>query len=118
MSETDAPKPHLNWIKWWPRDFTASTLGWPADAVGAYIRLLHASWDQHGLRDEKNSLQEIAGVRGKRWRLLWSEYLSENFFTGPDGRLRNPRLEKARSEALKTSEAARAKAHRRWGTVS
>src|SRR5262249_49482224 len=117
MSAKPPVNSQLNWLKWWPRDFTASTQGWPVDAVGAYIRLLNASWDQDGLPNDPITLRSIVGVSKGKWQELLESFLSPKFVLD-GGRLRNPRLERTRAEALKSyrlkSEAGRRGNEARW----
>lgn len=96
------------------RDFFLSTAGWPAEAVGAYIRLMLVSWEQGGLPSAVEELDAISPGAAKHWARLepkWPE--------GSDGLRRNARLEAERRKAI-ALRAARSEAGRkgnatRWG---
>jgi hypothetical protein len=94
-----------------PRDFLASTIGWPASARGHYITLLCVAWEQDGLPGDIRRVEAISpGIAGE-----WPEW-EEKFPVGDDGRRRNPRLERERAYRMTKSEAGKAGAEARWGT--
>ena len=94
-----------------PRDFLASTIGWPAAARGHYITLLCVAWEQEGLPGDPRKVAAISPGLADEWP-EWEE----KFPVGEDGRRRNPRLERERAYRLSKSEAGKAGADARWGT--
>ena len=116
---TPHQKPNLPWVRWFPRDFTAATQGWPAEAVGAYIRLLNAQWDLDGLPADERTLQQIAGLTAVQWRKAWP--LIQPKFPVRGIQRRNPRLELERIRAAKSLDkrvvASRIANRVRWGRV-
>jgi uncharacterized protein YdaU (DUF1376 family) len=107
----------LPWLQWFPKDFLADTIGWPPDAVGAYIRLLCASWDQDGLPDDEPTLRQMAGMTKAQWERAWP-LIQHRLLIGADGRRRNPRIEQQRADGAARHERrvkASAEANRaRW----
>ena len=94
-----------------PRDYLASTIGWPAAARGHYITLLCVAWEQEGLPGDPRKVAAISPGLADEWP-EWEE----KFPIGEDGRRRNPRLERERAYRLSKSEAGKAGAGARWGT--
>ena len=93
-----------------PRDFLASTIGWPAAARGHYITLLCVAWEQDGLPGDPRRVAAISPGLAEDWP-EWEE----KFPVGDDGRRRNPRLERERAYRMVRSEAGKAGAASRWG---
>jgi len=94
-----------------PRDFLASTIGWPASARGHYITLLSVQWEQGGLPADLRRLEAMSpGVSDD-----WSD-LEVKFPVCEDGKRRNPRLEKERAYREGKAEAGRAGARAKWGS--
>ena len=93
-----------------PRDFLASTIGWPAAARGHYITLLCVAWEQDGLPGDPRRVAAISPGLADDWP-EWEE----KFPVGEDGRRRNPRLERERAYRMAKSEAGKAGAEARWG---
>lgn len=114
--------PRFAWMKWYPRDFSSSTRGWPLVARAVYRELLDAQWDAGGnetgtLPDDEEQLREIARASKTEWRIAWP--FVEPKFQRVEGGRRNLRLEDHREAALrellgrqKGAEATNAK---RWG---
>jgi uncharacterized protein YdaU (DUF1376 family) len=80
---------------------------------GLYIDLLNYAWVNDGLPAEPEKIARMVGAGVEEFAALWSS-VSLNFVAGEDGRLRNPRQEKERSQVFEKSEKARASAKRRW----
>ncbi len=96
-----------------PRDFLAATIGWPAATRGHYITLLCVQWEQGSLPADPKRLEAISpGVAAE-----WAE-LEGKFPVGEDGKRRNPRLEKERAYRDSRSAAGKAAAAARWSGAS
>jgi hypothetical protein len=94
-----------------PRDFLASTIGWPAAAKGHYITLLSVQWEQGGLPGDPSRVDGISpGVVRD-----WPEF-GEKFPICEDGKRRNPRLERERVYRETKSAAGKAGARAKWGS--
>jgi len=93
-----------------PRDFLAATIGWPASARGHYITLLCVQWEQGSLPSDLRRLEAISPGVSDDW-----EDLEEKFPAGEDGKRRNPRLERERAYREGKAEAGRAGARAKWG---
>lgn len=96
-----------------PRDFLASTIGWPAVAKGHYITLLSVAWEQDGLPGDPRRVAAISPGLAEEWP-EWEE----KFPVGDDGRRRNPRLERERAYRTAKSEAGKLGNLKRWGDRS
>jgi hypothetical protein len=114
--------PQFAWLKWYPRDFRSSTLGWPLVARAVFRELIDAQWDQGGasigtLPDDEDALRAIAGANVAEWKLAW-RYVEPKFPKVEGGR-RNARLELHRLEALEEFKKRRRGAAttnaKRWG---
>jgi hypothetical protein len=93
-----------------PRDFLASTIGWPASARGHYITLLSVQWEQGGLPADLARIDAITpGVAAD-----WAD-LEVKFPICDDGKRRNPRLEKERAYREAKSTAGKMGNAARWG---
>lgn len=116
MSTGDArdDTPQMARMPWYPRDFASATRGWPLVARGIYRELLDAQWDLGGLPNDAEVLRGIAGASPAEWRRGWPVVRSK-FRVGPDGRLRNARLEQHRETALNLRKRAKSGAKGRWG---
>lgn len=95
MTKPDAPQ----WYPWFWRD-------WQADygvtrlslaERGLYRELLDASWKVGGLPQNEQTLAELARCRLADFRRAWKA-VRRFWPASPDGLLRNPKLEKVRSE--------------------
>ena len=106
------------WVKWCPRDFRASTHGWPLVARGAYRELLDVQFDMGWLPADERELQVLAGASGPEWKRAWP-YLESKFPLWGDKRL-NPRMKDEREDALRRHadavENGRKGARKRWKT--
>lgn len=95
------------WLPWFPRDFAASTLGWPLIARGIYRELLDAAWEMQGLPESPKDLREIVRASPQEWAKSWP-LIEPKFPVGVDRRRRNPKLEQHRKQAIRTRAARRA----------
>lgn len=95
-------------LPWFPRDFMASTRGWPIVAKGIFRELLDAQWDLCVLPADLHELQRLIGATDDEWTVGWARCAVK--FTTVDGGLQNLRLEQHRvkSEKLRDSRAAAA----------
>jgi uncharacterized protein YdaU (DUF1376 family) len=90
--------PGFPWMKWFPRDFFASTRGWPLIARAVYRELLDAQWDMGGLLPaDEEQLREIARATPAEWRTAWKHVVPK--FPEVDGGRRNARLEQHREKS-------------------
>jgi len=108
-----ASPPNLFMMPWFPRDFLAATRGWPLIARAIYRELLDAQWDQGGLPTDPAELRALVGATPAEWRAGWPRVKSK-FVEGPDGLLRNLRLEEHRRKAIQIAHK-RAEVGRRRG---
>ena len=108
--------PNLYMMPWFPRDFMASTRGWPILSRAIYRELLDCQWEQGGLSTDTAELRKLIDVTAVEWRAGWPR-VAPKFVKGADGLLRNPRLEEHRQKAI---DIARKRAHvgRQGGRVS
>jgi len=102
------------WMPLYVSDFLIATLGWEADAVGHYIRLLAIQWDKGSIPSDPEQWEALShGVNQHR------EMLEEKFPISADGFRRNLRLEEERLKAQKVYSkkvaAGREGAKKRWG---
>jgi uncharacterized protein YdaU (DUF1376 family) len=111
--------PNLFMMPWFPRDFMAATRGWPLVSRAIYRELLDAQWEQGGLPADTAILRVISGATPSEWRTGWP-HVSPKFTKGPDGLLRNPRLEVHRIKAValhkQRSKGAETTNNKRWGS--
>jgi uncharacterized protein YdaU (DUF1376 family) len=93
-----------------PDDFVGGTVHLAPVAVGVYVRLLCWQWSAGSIPDSEPHLLRIAGCTPDEWAAAWPD-LVEKFPVGPDGKRRNPRLERERDKKLaicsKRADAAR-----------
>lgn len=112
--------PRLPRMPWYPRDFLASTQGWTFDQRAIYRALLDVQWDVGSLPDDEAALRRLLDVSPARWRKAWPT-VSPKFRRDEDGRLRNPRLEEHRVDAIAIYDSRRKGAaktnQKRWGKV-
>ena len=101
------------WMPLYVSDFLTATLGWSAEERGHYLTLLMAQWAMGGLPSDPKALERISPGVGGCW-----EMLGEKFPAGPDGKLRNGRLEEHRAKSLdlreERSKRASKAAQKRW----
>jgi uncharacterized protein YdaU (DUF1376 family) len=77
------------------RDFLASTIGWTAEEVGHYMRLLMLQWDRGSLPGELQALERLSPGVGGVWCLLEAKFPADD-----DGQRRNRRLEEHRERSV------------------
>ena len=76
-------------------DWLAGTIDMSAEERGAYIQLLALSWDRDGLPECPRRLAAMAGVAEVPSGVL------EKLPVAEDGRRRNPKLERVRTDSLR-----------------
>lgn len=98
------------------RDFLTSTIGWTAEEVGHYMRLLMLQWDRGGLPGELQAIERLSPGVGAVWSLLEAK-----FPVDPDGQRRNQRMEEHRGRSVEVRRRRSAAAERanraRWGAT-
>ncbi|MDQ3048403.1 MAG: YdaU family protein [Bacteroidota bacterium] len=96
------------------QDFLVGTMNMTASALGSYFLLLCHQWDQHGLPDDQEELMDL----GKCDENVLNK-LKKKFEKCKDGKLRNTKLEKIRSQQIVNrgfkSIAGSAGCEARWG---
>lgn len=98
------------------RDFLASTIGWTAEEIGHYFKLLALQWDRGdaGLPGDMAGLERLSPGVATCWGLIGGK-----FPVGDDGQRRNLRLEEHRADAVelrrRKSEAGKLGNRARWG---
>lgn len=98
------------------RDFLASTIGWTAEEIGHYTKLLMLQWDRGdaGLPEDLPGLERLSPGVSACWGLI-----GPKFPVGADGQRRNRRLEEHRADAVerrrRKSEAGKMGNRARWG---
>jgi len=61
------------WFPFYASDFYASTVAWPPEVVGAYIRLLCFAWENGGIPADPKAIDRIAGgVTDEGWDAIRS----------------------------------------------
>jgi len=99
------------------RDFLTSTIGWTAEEVGHYMRLLMLQWDRGSLPGELQALERLSPGVGGVWALLEAKFPADD-----DGQRRNRRLEEHRERSVEFKrrrvESARRAAEARHGRHS
>jgi uncharacterized protein YdaU (DUF1376 family) len=80
-------------FQFYPSDFLMGTMMMSAEEVGAYIRLLCYQWDKGSVPNDDAALARIGGCGGNT--IVSIRY---KFGIGPDGNLRNGRLELVRDK--------------------
>lgn len=89
-------------FSFYPTDFIMGTMLMTAEQVGVYIRLLCFQWEQGSVPSQPALIAKVAGIRERK--LLEMEEVLAKFETGPDGRLRNAKMEKVREEKIEFSQ--------------
>ena len=101
------------WMPLYVSDFLVATMGWPAEAVGHYTRMLFLQWDRGGLPSAIEDWECLSAGISK-----YKNHLLPKFPLGSDGLRYNKRCEEERSKAahlrIKRSEAGRKGAKKRW----
>lgn len=77
----------------YPADFLVGTADMTPEEVGVFIRLLCYQWSKEGLPDNDGKLAALAGCHGNAIASV-----RHKFRMCEDGKLRNDRMEKVRSE--------------------
>ena len=102
------------WMPLYVSDFLIGTLGWEADAVGHYIRLLLIQWDKGELPAEVQQWEVFSHGITK-----YEDILMSKFPICADGKRRNFRLEEERTKAQEVYQnrvnAGKEGARKRWG---
>jgi uncharacterized protein YdaU (DUF1376 family) len=80
-------------FQFYVQDFVAGTIDFTALEIGAYLLLLCRQWDKGELPNDPEKLKTIG-----RCGIEVIQVVIEKFEVGDDGKLRNARLEKIRSE--------------------
>lgn len=93
----------LPFMKWYPRDFAASTRGWPLIAKAIYRELLDYQWEVGSIPESAQECSRIVQAHAKQWS-MWITYFDEKFPTIRPGERQNKRLDEIRQEALNTYE--------------
>ena len=100
----------------YPSDFIGSTTCMTAEEVGVYVRFLSHQWGAGFIPDDNKLLRRIAGEVAQPSAVLVAK---AKFKRGPDGKLRNERLEKIRQEResfiTERSKSGAKGAISRWG---
>jgi uncharacterized protein YdaU (DUF1376 family) len=96
------------WMPLYVSDFLTATLGWSAEERGHYLTLLMAQWalGDQGLPSDPKALERISPGLAGCWQMLESK-----FPAGPDGRLRNARLEEHRADSIEARDKKVRAAH-------
>jgi len=87
-------------FQFYPKDFlTAESVRLMSlKERGVYITLLCHNWLEQSLPNHVPTLAKLVDLRTKVFATMWNSVLARCFFTGSDGRLRNPRLEREREK--------------------
>jgi uncharacterized protein YdaU (DUF1376 family) len=84
-------------FSFYAKDFLLGTVTLSLAAKGAYITLLAYQWDNGSVPKDAEARQRILGCTKREAETLW-ESLGSKFEPGPDGQLRNGRLEMERAK--------------------
>lgn len=84
-------------FQFYAADFIASTTGMTPAQVGAYVRLLCYQWEHGSVPEDRQAIRNITQATPHQSDQIFRS-LAAKFQRGPDGRLRNPRLERVRAE--------------------
>lgn len=88
------------------RDWYMSTRGLSSAARGIYMDLICLAWEQDGLPEDRRTLAGMVSETPARFNKLWAE-IEDKWFVADDGKLRNARQEKQRTELEKMREQKR-----------
>jgi uncharacterized protein YdaU (DUF1376 family) len=98
-------------------DFLQGTAEMTLEETGLYIRLLCHQWIAGSIPSEPSRASALAHTTAEAFERLWP-VVAPKFRAGPDGRLRNARLEAAREAQRQWREgqraAGKAGAEKRW----
>jgi len=86
-------------MPWYPRDFLASTRGWPLISRAIYRELLDSQWEQGGLPRDAADLRALVGATAAEWRVGWAK-VAPKFPVDTDSLRRNRKLEEHRQKAM------------------
>lgn len=99
-----AQKP-LAMMPWYPRDFMASTRGWPLIPAAIYRELLDAQWDIGSLPVSIAELRELSRASPSEWKAGWPRV--EAKFPIDGNCRKNLRLEEHRRKSEHLAEMRR-----------
>lgn len=103
------------WFAWCPSDAENDEV-WRAmtyEERGVYMTLLNMSWENDGISSDLKIIARTLRIEAEHFEDLWL-MIGRKFNTREDGRLVNPRQEKARVTAIEKSQKAVGSANRRW----
>jgi uncharacterized protein YdaU (DUF1376 family) len=83
--------------QYYPSDFEGGTAEWELDEVGLYTRLLNHQWIAGSIPTDQRRAASLAHTTVEVFERLWP-VVGQKFEVGPDGRLRNARLEAEREK--------------------
>lgn len=95
----------LPYYKMYPKDFDADENVRLLDAreVGVFIFALNHAWANNGLPNDESEIGRMLKISVRDFKHAWPR-VSKCFLPSDDGRLRNPRQEKERTEAIQKGE--------------
>ena len=94
----------LPFYPWWPRDFRASTMGWPVTAKYILRELLDYQWLMLKLPRDLGELARACGVPRPTFKRYWTSHVSRKF-PKVRGGFQNARLELIRAEVRSRSKS-------------
>jgi uncharacterized protein YdaU (DUF1376 family) len=109
MTDRATDNVRLVYLPWFPRDFYASTRGWPLIARGIYRELLDLQFEQKSIDFSPENLRKAIGASRKEWQIAWP-LIEPKFPQGADGRRRNRRLDQHLTTSLEKAEKSKARA--------
>lgn len=102
------------WMPMYVSDFLMGTLGWDADVVGHYIRLICINWDRGSIPEDVDEWDKLSAGSSAH-----SDKLIDKFPVIRSGQRCNPRVaiekEKALARYNRRCEAGQKGAKARWG---
>ena len=106
----------LPYYPWWPRDFRASTIGWPVMAKYIMRELLDCQWLMLKLPLDLGELARACDVPRKTFTKYWKSHVRRRF-PRVRGGFQNARLEIVRAE-IRARTHAHAENGRKGGLAS
>ncbi len=105
----------LPYFRWFPKDFDSDdhVRSMEDCELGLYLRCLNHSWVNDGLPSEPDEIRRRFRDNEKDFDTKWKR-VAPCFPISEDGRRRNPRQEKERSEVIEKGKRARDAARKRW----
>lgn len=103
-------------FQFYANDFMDGTRFMDANAVGLYIRCICTQWTQGGIPADLPTLARGVNCELHEVEKAWPQ-IKQKFELGPDGLLRNPRLERSRERQALTSAGRSNAAKKRWEGV-